>query len=339
MHAFVTGGTGLLGSNLIRILVERGYRVTALARSAKKAETLIGGLQVKVVTGDMMDVESWAHYMKDCDVLFHTAAYFRETFRRGDHWTNLEKVNVTQTVRLFELAEKYGVGKIIHTSTNATIRKRKDGQISDENDRMNPDEALNLYGKSKLVGDQEIDKFAKHHRIPIVTVLPAWMFGPGDAAPTGSGQLVLNFLGRKFPGSFQSGIDVVDARDVAHAMIKAAESSPGNDRFILSAYHVGLEDLFRILQKVSGIQGPSKRFPLTMVYLSTWVNEKIAAWRNRVTDLSIDELRVMTEMKRTSGAKAIRDLQISFRPLEDTMRDTVEWFRINGKTDKGRAAK
>lgn len=330
MRAFVTGGTGLLGNNLVRLLAEEKWQVKALARSAEKAEMMIGGLNVEVVIGDLMNVDSWAHHMKDCDVLFHTAAYFRETFRRGDHWTNLEKVNVINTVRLFELAEKHGVGKIVHTSTNATIRKRHDGKISDESDQMNPDEALNLYGKSKVVGDQEIEKFARKHRIPIVTVLPAWMFGPGDAAPTGSGQFVLHFLSRKLPGSFPSGIDVVDARDVARAMIQAAKTAPGGERYILSAYHTDLEELFRILQKVSGIQGPSKSFPISMVYLSTWFQEKIAAWRNRETDMSVDELRVMTEMKRTSGAKAIRDLHITYRPLEDTIRDTVEWYRLKG---------
>jgi len=329
MRAFVTGGTGLLGSNLVRLLVENGWQVTVLARSAKKAEAMIGGLQVEVVTGDMMAVDAWAHRMENCDVLFHTAAYFRETFRSGDHWTNLEKVNVTQTVRLFDLADKHGVGKIVHTSTNATIRKRKDGQISDESDRMNPDEALNLYGKSKVVGDQEIDRFAGHHRIPVVTVLPAWMFGPGDAAPTGSGQLVLNFLRRKLPGSFPSGIDVVDARDVAAAMIRAAVSASGGERYIISAHYTGLDGLFRVLQNVSGVPAPSRNFPIAMVYLSTWLNERIAALRKKETDLSTEELRVMTERKRTSGAKAIRDLQITYRPLEDTMRDTVEWFRRN----------
>ncbi|MCR2806019.1 NAD-dependent epimerase/dehydratase family protein [Paenibacillus soyae] len=330
MRAFVTGGTGLLGGNLIRLLADQGYQIKTLVRSAKKAETLFGGLNVEVITGDMMDIEPWAHHLKDCDVLFHTAAYFRETFRRGDHWTPLHKVNVTQTVRLFEYAEKYGVGKIIHTSTNATIRKRGDGRPSDESDRMDPDEALNLYGKSKVVGDQAIDKFLREHKTPVVTILPAWMFGPGDSAPTGSGQLVLNFLSRKLPGSFPSGIDVVDARDVALAMIKAAESSVGNERYIISGHYTNLEELFAILQRVSGVQGPSKKFPLPLVYLSTWINERIAVLRNKETDLSIEELRVMTEMKRTSGAKAVRNLKAAIRPLEDTLRDTVQWFRANG---------
>ncbi|WP_165972117.1 NAD-dependent epimerase/dehydratase family protein [Paenibacillus piri] len=329
MRAFVTGGTGLLGNNLVRALTEKGWQVKALARSLSKADRLLRSLDVELVEGDMMDVDSWANRLSGCDVLFHTAAYFRETFRNGDHWTNLEKVNVIRTVRLFELAKLHGIGKIIHTSTNATIRKREDGRISDESDLLNPHETLNLYGKSKAIGDLAIEALARKHRISVVTIMPAWMFGPGDAAPTGSGQLVLNFLNRKLPGYFPSGIDVVDARDVASAMIGAAETAPGGERYIVSAYHKSLEELFRIMEQVSGVKSPTRKYPLPMVYMSTWLNERIASLRQKETDLSVGELRVMTEMKRTSSAKALKELQISFRPFEDTIRDSVEWHRIH----------
>lgn len=330
MRAFVTGCTGLLGNNLVRLLVEKGWEVKALSRSAEKARLMLEGLDVEVVTGDLLEVDAWAHHLRGCDVLFNTAAYFRETFRRGDHWANLEKVNVRNTVHLFELAKQHGVGKIIHTSTAAAIRKRQDGKTSDEQDLLSPDEALNLYGKSKIAGDLAIGEFARRQHIPVATVMPAWMFGPGDAAPTGSGQLVLNFLGGKLPGSFASGIDVVDARDVALAMIQASIAEAGGERYIVSAHYTSLEELFRVLEKVSGVKGPSGRFPLPMVYMSAWFNERIAAIRNRETDLSVEELRVMTEMKRMSGAKTVRELGLAYRPLEETLRDTVEWYRNKG---------
>lgn len=143
--------------------------------------------------------------------------------------------------------------------------------------------------------------------------------------------MVLNFLAGKLPGSFPSGIDVVDARDVAHAMIIAAETSTGNERYIISGHYTNLVELFAVLQKVSGVQAPSKTFPIPIVYLSTWINERIAAFRNKEVDMSVDELRVMTEMKRTSGAKAVHHLKVTCRPLEETIWDTVNWFRANGK--------
>ncbi|ANE46557.1 hypothetical protein SY83_10020 [Paenibacillus swuensis] len=328
MKAFVTGSTGLLGGNLVRLLLEMGYEVRALARSAHKAERFLEGLSVEIVVGDMMDVDSWANQMEGCDLLFHTAAYFRETFRRGDHWTNLEKVNATNTLRLFKLAEHYGIKKIVHTSTNAVIRKRKDGTVSDEEDLLAPEEALNLYGKSKIVADRAIESFSKTHDIPIITVLPAWMFGPGDAAPTGSGQLTLNFLHRKVPGTFRSGIDVVDARDVALAMLRAAEKSRGGERYIISGHYTSLEELFGIMNSVSGIPSP-RRFPIPMVFFSTYLNERMASLFGKETDVSMDELRVMTEMKRTSNAKAVRELGLTFRPLRQTIHDTVQWYLNN----------
>ncbi|MBB6693818.1 NAD-dependent epimerase/dehydratase family protein [Cohnella xylanilytica] len=331
MRAFVTGGTGLLGNNLVRQLAEQGWQVRALARSAEKAARMLGGLaNVEIVEGDLGDMGKWAGRMDGCDALFHTAAYFRESFRQGSHRSGLEQTNVANAIRLFELAEKYGVGKIVHTSTNATIRKRPDGEVSVESDRMEPDEALNPYGRSKAVGDLAIEEFSRSHRVPIVTVHPAWMFGPGDAGPTGSGQLVLNFLGRKLPGSFPSGIDVVDARDAAAAMIRAADRAPGGERYILSAHYTSLEELFRILEKVSGVWGPAKKYPLPLVYFSAWMSERIASWRNKETALSVEELKVMTERKRTSGAKAVRELGLAYRPLEETLRDTVAWYRESG---------
>ncbi len=83
--AFVTGSTGLLGNNLVRLLVEQGYDVKALARSRPKAEHLFSDLPVTVVLGDMQDVNNFASELDGCDVLFHMAAFFRDYYQPGNH--------------------------------------------------------------------------------------------------------------------------------------------------------------------------------------------------------------------------------------------------------------
>lgn len=98
----------------------------------------------------------------------------------------------------------------------------------------------------------------------------------------------------------------------------------------MSAHYTSLEELFRILEKVSGVRGPAKKYPLPLVYFSVWMSERIASWRNKETALSVEELKVMTERKRTSGAKAVRELGLAYRPLEETLRDTVAWYRESG---------
>ncbi|OUL25805.1 hypothetical protein BV372_27535 [Nostoc sp. T09] len=78
MKAFVTGSTGLLGNNLVRLLVEQGYSLKALVRSPEKASQIFSDLDITLVQGDMLDIDSFAEELAGCDILFHTAAYFRE---------------------------------------------------------------------------------------------------------------------------------------------------------------------------------------------------------------------------------------------------------------------
>ncbi len=114
MQAFVTGSTGLLGNNLVQLLVEQGYKVKALVRSKTKAAKLFGDLDVSLVEGDMLDIDSFASELVGCNVLFHTAAYFREYYQPGNHWEMLENINVKGTIKLLTAAEKQGIKKVIY---------------------------------------------------------------------------------------------------------------------------------------------------------------------------------------------------------------------------------
>jgi dihydroflavonol-4-reductase len=83
--ALVTGATGLLGNNLVRLLVSRGVHVKALARSREKAEKQLAGLPIEIVVGEMTNVSGFASELKGLDVIFHTAAYFRDNYKGGKH--------------------------------------------------------------------------------------------------------------------------------------------------------------------------------------------------------------------------------------------------------------
>src|SRR5262245_22362257 len=99
-RAFVTGATGLLGNNLVRALLARGFEVRGLVRSLEKGRALLGDTSVRLVQGDMLDVAGFASAIDGCDYVFHTAAYFRETFGPGRHDAMLRAVNVDGTMAL-----------------------------------------------------------------------------------------------------------------------------------------------------------------------------------------------------------------------------------------------
>lgn len=327
MNAFVTGSTGLLGNNLIRLLVAQGHSVRALARSPEKARQILNGLPVEIVTGDMQAVDRFTDALKGSDVLFHTAAYFREYYQPGEHWPLLKAINVRATLELLEAADKHGVKRAIFVSTGGLIGKKASGEPGDETTPPAPIARNNLYFRSKLLAEEAIREFLKEHRLQVSFILPGWIFGPYDAAPTSSGQLVLDYLNRKLPGSFPGGSSIVDVRDVAQAMISAVEHGQNGERYIIGGRYVSLEALSGMLEKVTGIPAPTLRVPYPAALAISWASETIARLRREPTLLTVDGVRTMHAGLEVNSGKAIRELGVSFRPLEVTIKDEIDWFQ------------
>jgi dihydroflavonol-4-reductase len=328
MKAFITGATGLLGNNLVRLLVQQGYEVKALVRSKEKAQKLLGDIKnVEFIQGDMENIAGFAETLKGCDVLFHTAAYFREYYQPGDHWPMLEKINVKGTVELLEFADKHGVKKAVHVSSSGVIGEDDSKAISDESAEANGLALENLYFRSKVETEKAIANFLKTHSMPVVMILPGWMYGPGDAAPTSAGQLVQDFLNRKLPGVLNGGATIADARDVAQAMIESVEKGKNGERYIVGGKLQTLPDIMKTLEKVSGVSGPKLRIPRPIALTIAWLSQTIAGLTGGTTLLTVSGVKTILNPHQISSEKAIRELGVTFRPLETTLRDTVNWYR------------
>lgn len=328
MRAFVTGGTGFLGSNLIRILAERGYSVTALVRSRSKADRTISNVPVALVEGDLSDVAGFAPALAGHDLVFHTAAFFREYFQPDDHWDTLKALNVDATIALLRAAEQHGVRRFVHTSSSGVIGMRTGQTWGDESDAPDAIAMDNLYFRSKVLAEQAIVQFLTSSALEVVMALPGWMFGPGDSAPTSSGQIVLDFLHRKLPGIIPGGGAPCDVRDVAHGMILAAERGRSGERYILGGDEwVSLGEILRALEQISGIPAPRLRLPYALAISVAALTEIQGRITGKPVLVTIAGLRTLQHRRTTRSAKSIRELGATFRPLEQTLRDEVAWFR------------
>jgi dihydroflavonol-4-reductase len=330
MRAFVTGATGLLGSNLVQALLDQGHEVRGLVRSKEKAQRVFPSAKIEFVSGDMSNVSGFAPSLAGCDVLFHTAAYFREYYQPGEHKTSLEKINVQGTVDLLIAAEKQGVQKAVHISSAGVIGKKLDGGQSDENTLPDDHATSNLYFASKIDAELAIKRFLKERKLPVVMILPSWMWGPGDSAPTAAGKLVIDFLNKKIPGVVDGGCSMVDARDVAQATIQAVERGKSGERYIVGGQYFDLAQVLTTLERVTSVPAPTRKIPYG---LSLAVGAASQAWA-RITGtpalITIAGLRIMHARVAVDSAKAIRELGASFRPFDDTVRDEVAWFREHG---------
>ncbi|PTA72737.1 MULTISPECIES: SDR family oxidoreductase [unclassified Stenotrophomonas] len=331
--AFVTGATGLLGNNLVRELLNAGFVVKALARSRKKAEQQLEGLPVEIVEGDMLEVASFAAALVGVDVVFHTAAYFRDSYNGGSHWDALYAANVSGTRNLLQAAYSAGVRRFVHTSSIAVLRGKPDQLINETMLRKESD--ADEYYRSKILSDREVLAFLKSHPdFWAAMVLPGWMHGPGDLGPTSAGQLVLDFMHGKLPGVPPGSVAIVDARDVARALILANQHGVRGDRYLAAGPRMSMSQVLAALEKVTGVKAPTRSIPLALLYPIGLVSEVKARLTGKPVQLSWAMVRALSRengQSRFDPSKSARELGLRFRPLAETLRDEVEWFLANGK--------
>ena len=327
MRVFVTGATGLLGGNIVNALLAAGHAVRALARNPSKTAGLYVSGDVSVVQGDVTAIEGFAAQLAGCDLLVHAAAYFREYYAPGDHWDLLYRTNVDASRDLLDAAARHAVAKVVYISTSGLIGPPASGHVSDESTPPGRRTHQNLYFRSKLLAEEAILEWCREHPTPVVHILPGWMFGPGDTGPTGSGRMVLDFLARKLPGIPPGRASVVDARDVADGVLRAAERGRAGERYIVAGRAATLLEISQTLERVSGVPAPRLRLP----YLPMLAFAYASKFMGRITGTPVlvtpEAIRTLQEGYDMSSEKAVRELGVSFRPLEETFRDEVAWFR------------
>src|ERR1019366_8278387 len=202
----VTGASGFVGWHVARLLIERGHRVRALVR----ASSSIPELDVERVTGDLRDPASLARAASGCGLVFHVAADYR-LWSKNPH--ELYQSNVDGTRNTLSAAKAAGVERLVYTSTVGCIGIPPGG-IGDENQPISLHDMAGAYKRSKFLAERVALDFARDG-FPVVIVNPTAPMGDHDFKPTPTGQTVRDFLSGAMPAYIDTGLNVVNVRDVA----------------------------------------------------------------------------------------------------------------------------
>lgn len=160
----------------------------------------------------------------------------------------------------------------VHTSSSRTIGRRADGGPGDEETPASEHDLRNLYFRSKVEGDAKIRRYSSENGMRVVQILPGWIWDPGDLGPTAAGQIILDFLDEKFPAVPDGGSSVVDARDVANAMIRAVEQ-PHGERFIVGGSYHSLREIVDLIAETTGRPSPKGNLPTWFAIAYAHVSE------------------------------------------------------------------
>ena len=320
----VTGASGFIGGHVARLLVERGCRVRALIRPTSDLRGIVD-LSVERVVGDLRDPDSLTRALGGCEMVYHVAADYRLWAPDPDE---LYRSNVDGTRNLLEAARQAGVRRVVYTSTVGCIGVRGDGTLGDEESPVSLADMTGAYKRSKFLAEQVALEYARGG-LPVVVVNPTAPVGDRDVKPTPTGRIIVDFFQGRMPAYVDTGLNLVDVRDVAQGHLLAAERGRPGERYILGARNMTLREILEELGRLGGRPAPKVRIPYGVAWAYAAAGTVWARWSGKEPRASLDAVRMSRKKMFVRTAKAERELGFQPCPVEEALRRAIEWFREN----------
>ncbi|MBV9467387.1 MAG: NAD-dependent epimerase/dehydratase family protein [Solirubrobacterales bacterium] len=315
-RTLLTGATGFLGSQLSRLLLDRGDQLSVTVRPSSRVDQL-HGLDLRRLQADILDRRAIRRAMRGIERVFHVAGTTNLTMPRAQVFA----LNVEGTRIVLEEALRAGVERVVYTSSVAAVGPAARGAAADEAHVWDAGRYAIPYVDSKH--EAEIVALRLLSRgLPLVIVNPAHVLGPGDTGRS-STELVRRFLRRQIPAYVDGTLNVVAVQDVARGHLLADEVGQVGERYILGNRNFTLDRLFADLGRLSGVEPPAVKLPLQVALA-------LATAATRIPGV---EMPTPTEIRAASlnwafvNRKAKRELGWKTSPHEDCLEETIAWYR------------
>jgi dihydroflavonol-4-reductase len=319
----VTGGAGFIGTHLVRLLVERGEDVRVLERPGAPTNHLPAG-QIEIVRADIRDRRAVERAIHNCREVYHLAA-------NPNLWVqqrgSFRQVNYQGAVNVLEAALQAGARRVLHTSTESILTcARQNGAIGRDQHVMLED-AVGPYCRSKLLAERHALSLARSGA-PVVVVNPTLPVGPGDLGRSPPTQMILDFCRGKRREYLDAALNLIDVRDVALGMVLTMERGVPGRRYLLGHENLSIREVFAALAKLTGLPEPHRRVPyavaLAAAYVSEWVADVVT---HRVPAATVTGVKLTQRVMHFDAGSSLLELGLRPRPVSESLRDAVQWFR------------
>jgi dihydroflavonol-4-reductase len=287
----------------------------------------IEGLDAEIVTGDLRQPEALRDALAGCDALVHVAADYRLWVRNP---REMYAANVDGTRELLRIAREIGISRVVYTSSVATMGFKSDGSVVDEDTPVSLADMIGHYKRSKFLGEQEAIKAAAAGQ-HVMILNPTTPIGPGDAKPTPTGRIIVDFLNRKFPAYVDTGLNLVDVSEVARMHYVALDHGQPGERYILGGENLTLKQILDRMSAITGLPSPTMKVPHAVAMAFAFFDEtftgKLLKKEPRAT---VEAVRMGKKMMFASSARAERELGFKHVPIYHALRSAIDWFVTHG---------
>src|ERR1700683_2776454 len=328
----ITGATGFIGRRLTRDLVTGGSRVRILARNGDKARELFGE-HVEVSVGDVGDPASLGKACHGVETVYHIGAIYRFGLR---HRRELWDTNVEGTENMLRCAAEAGVDRMVHLSSGGLLKGGRNGdpagladRLIDENDFPAEAPRFCSYKASKWHAEQRVLAWARRG-LPVVIASTTCPIGRGDETPTPTGQIIRDFLQRRFPFHCRTGLNFIGIGDLSRGLQLVAESGRVGERYLLSGENLWLKEFLDLLALETGLPAPRLGLPNALIRVIGCGGEALDFLNPRSPSarVCLETALQAGRMQFFSNARACDELGWKLSgSIQENIGEAVAWFR------------
>jgi len=329
VRAFITGVNGHLGSALVPILQEKGWKISGLVRKTSN-RAAIKDFKIDLLYGDIADLASFKEAAQGCEAIFHLAA---PTTVRTEKDRDSVKKGILNICALAQQQSSFK--RIVYVSSSVTV-----GVVDSSQKELDEETFMDLsgtpYQRLKNEAEQMISRLARDYGLDIVIVNPSTIVGSGDFRPTPPNQLIVNFLNcagswrwlrgpelKAAPVWFDTGFSIVGVSDAARGLYRAYEKGRSRERYILGGDNITLYQFYKTLSKLTGLPAPGLYLPRSAMFVASWLLTKLLEH----PPLSYSLAKTMVgKYAFFSSRKAQQELGYEWQPHESVLKNAVSWF-------------
>lgn len=324
MKILVTGGTGFVGSWLVKRLVQDGHQIRVLHRKGSSLDELTG-VDFESAFGDVTNLESVISACKGIDSVFHLAGVvgYSQAMR-----AQMENVNIKGTENVITACRQSDVRRMLHMSSVVAIGASIKPNMLNENSPYTISN-LNLgYFETKREAEERVRLAARKKELDAVIVNPSTVYGPGDAKK-GSRKVQIKVAQGRFPFYPSGGQSIVSIHDVIDGMLKAWQKGRTGERYILSGENHYIRDVFRKIAARAGVQPPRIYLPKSVALMLGRMGDRLEKFGKK-TPINLENAWVSSLFHWFDSSKAKIELGFNPRSADQALNESVDWMKENG---------